>query len=108
MHANGKMEFYPVRYFKNTFMDISETLNYSLLLYLNFSFKSRVWTHLTKFWNCIYPILKGQSIIIPEEVVTVPKTFIFGPETILPNNGILLFDQTGKLGIVINFLSYLP
>ena len=58
-------------------------------------------THHTKFWHCIHSILKGQSIIIPEEVVTVPKTFIFGPETILPNNGILLFDQTGKLGMVI-------
>ena len=40
---------------------------------------------------------KGQSIVIPEEVVTVPKTFIFGPETILPNNGMLLFDQSGEV-----------
>ena len=40
---------------------------------------------------------KGQSIVIPEEVVTVPKAFIFGPETILPNNGMLLFDQSGEV-----------
>ena len=44
---------------------------------------------------------KGQSIVIPEEVVMVPKTFIFGPETILPNNGMLLFDQSGKSWILL-------
>ena len=39
---------------------------------------------------------RGQSIIIPEEVISVPKTFNFGPETILPNNGMLLFDKSGN------------
>ena len=30
-------------------------------------------------------------------ILSVPKTFIFGPETILPNNGMLLFDQSGEV-----------
>ena len=35
---------------------------------------------------------QGQSIVLPKDVVFVPKTFTFGPDTILPQDGVLLFD----------------
>ena len=38
---------------------------------------------------------QGQSIVLPKDVVFVPKTFTFGPDTILPQNGMLLFPSDG-------------
>ena len=65
-------------------------LKYCKLVKFNLKINYRQWK------DGVLPC-KGQSIVIPEEVVTVPKTFIFGPETILPNNGMLLFDQSGEV-----------
>lgn len=48
----------------------------------------------------------GQSIVLPEEVMFVPNQFKFGPETILPNDGMLLFQQ-GLICKVTRFEYYL-
>ncbi len=39
---------------------------------------------------------QGQSIILPQEVISVPGNFSFGSKVYLPDNGILLFSQKGK------------
>lgn len=73
------------------------------LLKINFvSSDIRIWTKTISLgdarqWSNGRLPCKGQSIIIPEEVISVPKTFNFGPETILPNNGMLLFDKSGNI-----------
>ena len=38
-----------------------------------------------------------QVAIFPEEIMFVPKKYQFGQKTILPNNGILLFEDQGNL-----------
>ena len=37
----------------------------------------------------------GQVVILPEEVISVPPDFNFGLKTFLPENGMLLFPETG-------------
>ena len=61
----------------------------------------RIWSKMVSLgdkarWNDNKLPCKGQSIVLPEEVIFVPKYFIFGPETILPRNGMLLFDSKGS------------
>ncbi len=38
----------------------------------------------------------GQKIALAEDVIFVPDKFNFGQETILPQNGKLVFPQDGK------------
>ena len=45
----------------------------------------------------------GQSMVLPQEVVSVPGNFSFGSKVFLPENGMLLFPQEGLF--LSNFLS---
>ena len=40
-----------------------------------------------------------QIVILPEEIMFVPKQFQFSQKTILPNNGLLLFDE-GQICVI--------
>ena len=50
---------------------------------------------------------QGQSIVLPKDVVFVPQTFTFGPDTVLPHNGMLLFPSNGTafINIVNNIVN---
>ncbi len=46
----------------------------------------------------------GQKIALAEDVMFVPDKFNFGQETILPQNGMLVFPQDGKMHLFLIFL----
>ena len=61
----------------------------------------KVWIQSTRLdnpysWDQNQLPCRGQSIVLPEEVMYVPADFHFGPETVLPTeNGLLIFAMDG-------------